>query len=48
MSLLSSADTPLVDRYHELYLKEVKRLFDTYKGRVPNYAKKELIIETTG
>eukprot|EP00904_Undaria_pinnatifida_P008005 jgi/Undpi1/4334/HiC_scaffold_17.g07700.m1 len=35
-----------VDKYHAIYVKEVKRLFDTYKGRLPDYKDKELFIET--
>ncbi|CAM9430838.1 unnamed protein product [Scytosiphon promiscuus] len=34
-----------VDKYHAVYVKEVKRLFDTYKVRLPDYKDKELIIE---
>lgn len=33
-------------RYHAVYVKEVKRLFDTYKVRHPDYKNKEIIIET--
>lgn len=35
-----------VFRWHAVYMKEVKRLFDTYKKHVPDYKDKELIIET--
>lgn len=33
------------DRYHAMYVKEVKRLFDTYKGRVVDYKDKELLVD---
>ena len=29
-----------------MYVKEVKRLFDTYKLRHPDYKDKQIIIET--
>lgn len=33
-------------RYHAVYVKEVKRIFDTYKTRLPDYKDKKIIIET--
>lgn len=33
-------------RYHAVYVKEVIRLFDTYKLRHPDYKDKQIIIET--
>ena len=33
-----------VDEYHRKYCDEVKRLFETYKGRVPDYKHKKLVI----
>ncbi|CAB1107369.1 unnamed protein product [Ectocarpus sp. CCAP 1310/34] len=35
-----------VDKYHAVYVKEVKRIFDTYKTRLPDYKDKKIIIET--
>ena len=34
-----------IDAFHDKYLAEVKRLFDTYKGHNPDYADKELMFE---
>lgn len=34
-----------IDKWHEKYVSEIKRIFDTYKIRVPRYANKTLIIE---
>ena len=31
-----------VDRYHELYMAEVQRMFETYKQYNPDYANKRL------
>ncbi|CAN0389261.1 unnamed protein product, partial [Discosporangium mesarthrocarpum] len=34
------------NRYHTKYVEEVKRIFETYKGRIPDYAHKELVLDT--
>ena len=34
-----------IDKYHELYCKEVRRLFESYKKGVPGYEDKELFID---
>jgi hypothetical protein len=33
-----------IDKWHEKYLQEVRRLFDTYKEKVPEYKHKKLTI----
>jgi len=33
-----------IDEYHKKYCDEVERLFETYKGRVPDYKHKKLVI----
>jgi hypothetical protein len=33
-----------IDKWHGVYIDEVKRLFDTYKHRVPLYKHKQLVI----
>ena len=33
-----------IDEWHDKYLEQVHRLFDTYKERVPEYKHKKLII----
>mmetsp|Transcript_26538 Transcript_26538/g.44427 ORF Transcript_26538/g.44427 Transcript_26538/m.44427 type:complete len:339 (-) Transcript_26538:234-1250(-) len=34
-----------VEKYHALYVSEVQRIFDAYKGTNPDFAKKDLIFE---
>lgn len=34
-----------VNKWHEVYVKEVQRIFETYKSKVPEYANKSLLIE---
>jgi 1-acyl-sn-glycerol-3-phosphate acyltransferase len=34
-----------VDKYHAIYVKEVERIFETYKKRVPLYQNKKLVID---
>jgi hypothetical protein len=33
-----------VDKWHDKYCQEVKRIFDAYKERVPDYKHKKLVI----
>lgn len=34
-----------INKWHEKYVKEVQRIFETYKKRIPRYANKTLVIE---
>ena len=34
-----------IDKYHALYCKEVRRLFESYKEKLPNYKHKQLFID---
>jgi hypothetical protein len=34
-----------VDKWHKIYCREVQRIFDTYKERVPGYKHKKLVIK---